>query len=154
MGDFDIDESWPRRRFLGTVAGVSLAVGAAGCSGDGLEPATVELVELTTRVSGEETQLLANEEVTIDPGNFHGWEFSLDQQGEIEFTVELQDGPEVDVYILTNEEYEMMQNQEDYFAIADSVYMSVNQASGSVSLPEGGTYWLIIMNADVAPVNS
>ena len=62
-----ITDGSTRRQFLGTMAGVGLAVGVAGCSGDSGETATVELVNLTASVGDDEQQLFSDEEATIDP---------------------------------------------------------------------------------------
>lgn len=139
-----------RRTILGGGGGV-LAAGLAGCTGGG-EPAMV-VADITAYDDGESFPLFEDEEATIEDGDFFGWEFSLDWEHEIEYTVEVTDGPDVGVYITEGTEFARIQDEGEFEAVEDAMWPDVNFVSDSVVLNEGD-YWLIVLNPNIDPLNA
>lgn len=101
------DTSLSRRSVLGTI-GVSIVTTVAGCAAEaGREPASTTVVDVTARV---------------EPGHYEAFEFELDDAGWTtvsahisDRSVELKDdGPGVDVVVMTVEQYTRFQNRRTF----------------------------------------
>lgn len=139
--------SLSRRKALSAMATLP-AVAVAGCTSP--DPVTVD-VEITASDVEHEVDIIDLTE-TIDGGDFHAWEFVLDDTFDVNYTVEVTEGPDVNVYIVTNEEFQNLEQQEDFRAIDDAMWSGVGMVDDTVQL-DAGNYWLAVINADVEPVN-
>lgn len=138
-----------RRQYL-AATGAVLTASVAGCSG-GREPATVTVDVAASR--GDSTaQLWENDEASLEPGEYYFWEFTLESEHDVEYAAEVTEGGPVDVYLMEDAELQKLQDGEDFSVITDAAWQDIQSASDTVTLGQG-TYWLVVMNADLEPEN-
>lgn len=143
------DETVSRRGFL-AASGVLLATTATGCL-EGRDPATVEASAVA---SDDEVEVeIIDDSRTIEPGDFYGWQFELDWEHEVDYTVEVTEGSDVNVYIIEDDELDALRDGEDFRAVDEAIWSEVNSVTDSVVLGEG-SYWLVAINADREAVNA
>lgn len=130
----------------------ALGLGAlSGCIGGSREPATVETTVIA-RFEGDE-DVIIEEDREIDGGDFYAWQFFLNVDGEIEYTVEVVDGPELNVYIIDDDVLDPFQDGDAFEAIDGTIWTDIDSVTNSVELREG-EYWIVVANADREPENA
>lgn len=139
-----------RRTYLGGF-GVVLVSGLAGCSGGG-RPASVR-ADIVARDGDSEVTIVDGSERTIEDGDFYGWEFILDWEHEIEYSVEVTEGPTLGVYVIEGAEMDRLQDSGEFEAIEDAIWTDVDLVSDTVVLG-AGEYWLVAVNASLEPTNA
>lgn len=128
-----------RRTVIG-LAGTSLATAVAGCSTAGGQR------------TGDRT-LLADT-ATVAPGSYETYEFSLDQEAYLTVSATLtdrsveikQDGPAVDVVVMTPARYEAFQRGEAFEYVGGISMPDVVSGQVSSSL-DSGDYRLVVDNS-------
>lgn len=140
--------SGSRREFVGAVAALS-AAGLTGCLGR--SEATVEATVVARDDTTEDAIVEAEE--TIQPGDYFGWELNLDWEHELDFQLEVTEGPQVNAYLVEDSEMENLRDGEEFEALEDGIWGSVRSLDETLELGEG-TYWFVAINADRQPVNA
>ncbi|MDZ7850378.1 MAG: hypothetical protein U5K70_06055 [Halodesulfurarchaeum sp.] len=138
-----------RRVFIGAVGGSTLAA-LAGCAG-GREPATVQVslaeVGSTEPLTDEETQ-------ELDPGSYYGDGFEIVEPTTIEYTVEVLEGSNVNVFVLDQENLDAFEAEKSFEAVPDSIDLDVEYVEEVGLDLEPATYYLVVYNGDDAPENA
>lgn len=139
-----------RRTFLGTVGAGTLMM-ASGCTGGG-DPATVQW---SLKEVGEEHDPLTDEdEHEIDHESYFTDGFEIVETTEIEYTVEVLEGPNVNVFILDEENEDAFEDGDEFEAVEESISLDVSFTENPGVELEPGNYALIIYNGDDEPENA
>ncbi|WP_232703175.1 hypothetical protein [Halobacterium wangiae] len=103
-----------RRRLLASAAALTAVL--AGC----IEGSTTdtESIETTTTTKEVETTTITDETVSVAAGEYETWEFS--GPGSVEYEFSVADGPAVDSYVLSSQNFEYFQDGETFQTEAES----------------------------------
>ncbi len=146
-----VRQTLDRRSFLGGFGATTLA-GLAGCIGGSRDPASVEATLIAHGEEGEET-LIDGEEQTVEPGDFYAWEFFLQAEYDIEYIVEVTEGPDIGVYGIEHGELDRLRNDGEFEAIEGAIWTGFGSVNDTITLGEG-EYWLLVVNEDIEPTNA
>jgi len=96
--------------------------------------------------SVEEKQINDNRNIPEDEWIY--WEYELDGSTEIEYEFTVRDGPEIDVLLVTEEEYEHLEERERYRYITEGSVLD-SGGGGTTVMPSEGNYRLIFDNSSL-----
>lgn len=147
MGNSDHNSTLSRRKYL-LATGTAATLALSGCLGDSRDPVTVSV---TVNEPGLEP--IIDTEQDLDGGEWYGAEFILDEQLEMEYSVQVTDGPEVNVYILEHDEFEAFDDEDDFEAVEGTIWLDTDSVDDSIEL-DAGNYWIIADNAGLEPENA
>ena len=69
------------------------------------------------------------------------------------YSVVVEQGPNINKYMLTDAEFQNLQDGEDFQAIDGTTWPDSSSVEGATVTLDAGTYWLVMINADIEPVN-
>ena len=141
-----------RRAFLATTGTVALGT-TAGCgilSED--EPATVKWTLTETGANVDPITDGMTQE--IDHGSYFTDGFEIVSTTEMAYTVEVIEGPDINVFILDEQNEDAFEANEQFEAVEESINLDVSYADHPGIELSPGTYSLILYNGDDTPENA
>ncbi|WEL21281.1 MULTISPECIES: hypothetical protein [unclassified Halorhabdus] len=112
---------------------------------------------LSTRYVVEEVDSpgsMLDEEADIEGGSHLADQFEIEEATEIRYTAAVLDGPNLNAFLLDNENATALQAGEDVTAIEGSIALDTEIARINGVELEAGTYTLVVDNGDVQPENA
>ncbi|QSG12782.1 Uncharacterized protein HSBGL_2377 [Halapricum desulfuricans] len=141
-----------RRTVLGAVGAATVA-GTSGCTdilGSG-EPVTVWW---TLEEVGSDEPLTDGREQELDPGSYFSDGFEIVETTEVAYSIEVLEGPNVNVFVLDERNQDAFDDDEEFTAIEESISIGVSFTEHPGIELDPGTYALIILNGDGEPENA
>lgn len=141
-----------RRTFLrGT--GIGVLAATSGCSDLlGGDPVTVQYT--LTEVGDDVDPITEGEEREIDPGGAFMDEFEVVETTKVAYTVEVLEGPSIDVFVLDGENLSAFDADEDFEALEASLSTNVNFVEEPGLELEPDSYALVLDNGYAEPENA
>lgn len=144
-------ELMTRRKYLGAVVSSS-AIATAGCgSSSAGEPATVQW---SLGMVGDDQPITDENERELDDESYFTDRFEVLETGEIRYTVEVIEGPAINVFILDEENENAFEANENFQAVEGSIHLDVSSIEQPGLELEPGIYTLIMYNGDDEPENA
>ena len=93
-------------------------------------------------------ELLCEETTVIQEDEYYSCYFTLNRDATISIELTLEDGPLVDLYTVTEINYEKFTECEEFYYFVDLSDPGTRGASESGTLSEGGPYYVVVDNSD------
>lgn len=140
------------RRTVMTAVGSGALAATAGCSSilNG-EPATVQW---SLAMVGDEEPITDENEYELDDESYFTDRFEVLETGEIRYTVEVLEGPAVNVFVLDEQNETSFEANEEFEAVPGGIHLDVEFTDQPGLELDPGVYTLIIYNGDDEPENA